>query len=74
VVTARLGGRGERVTVGPGESRVIELPAGRGVRYYDTYLHVLRLESRRGAPLADGRSVGAFCDLRLVVGPRFPPR
>jgi hypothetical protein len=74
VVTARLGGRGERVTVGPGESRVIELPAGRGVRYYDTYLHVLRLKSRRGAPLADGRSVGAFCDLRLVMGPRFPPR
>jgi hypothetical protein len=35
------------------------------VRYYDTYLHVLRFESRRGAPLSDGREVGAFVDLRL---------
>jgi hypothetical protein len=74
VVTARLGLRRERVALGPGESREIELRAGRGVRYYDTYLHVLRLESRRGASLADGRSVGAFCDLRLVVGPRLAPR
>jgi len=73
-VTARFGGQRVRVSVGPGESREIQLEAGRGVRYYDTYLHVLRLESRRGAPLADGRAVGAFCDLRLDMGPRFPPR
>jgi hypothetical protein len=70
-VTARLGWRSTRVSVGPGESREIELPAGRGLRYYDTYLHTLRLASRRGAPLPDGRAVGAFVDVRLVMGPRF---
>jgi len=73
-VTARLGWRSGRVTVGPGQIAEIELAGGRGVRYYDTYLHVLHLDSRRGAPLADGRSVGAFVDVRLVMGPPFPAR
>jgi hypothetical protein len=73
-VTARLGWRSTRLTVGPGQVVEADLPAGRGLRYYDTYLHVLRLRSRRGAPLADGRAVGAFVDLRLVVGPRFEGR
>ena len=73
-VTARLGGRSGRVTVGPGQAAEIELPARRGVRYYDTYLHVLRLESRRGARLADGRAVGAFVTVRLVMGPPFEGR
>jgi hypothetical protein len=73
-VTIRLGGRRETVTVGPGQWREVELRAGSGVRYYDTYLHVLHLGSRRGAPLADGRVVGAFVDARLVMGPRFGTR
>ena len=73
-VTARLGWRSGRVTVGPGQVAEIELPAGRGLRYYDTYLHVLRLSSRRGGPLADRREVGAFVDARLVMGPRFDAR
>jgi hypothetical protein len=71
-VSARLGWRSVRVSVGPGEERELEIDVGRGVRYYDTYLHVLRLDSRRGAPLADGRVVGAFVDLRLVMGPSWP--
>jgi hypothetical protein len=73
-VTARLGWTTRRVTVGPGQAAEVELPAGRGLRYYDTYLHVLRLESRRGAPLADGRVVSSFVDVRLVMGPRKPAR
>jgi hypothetical protein len=68
-VDARFDGRSARTSVGPGEEREVELQAGRGVRYYDTYLHVLRLESRRGAALPDGRVVGAFADLRLVTRP-----
>jgi hypothetical protein len=68
-VVARFDGRESRASVGPGEERELELPAGRGVRYYDTYLHVLRLESRRGAALPDGRVVGAFADLRLLTRP-----
>jgi hypothetical protein len=66
-VAARFDGTEARASVGPGEERELQLPAGRGVRYYDTYLHVLRLESRRGAPLPDGRVVSAFADLRLVT-------
>jgi hypothetical protein len=73
-VAARLGWRSRKITVGPGQVAEIELPAGRGLRYYDTYLHVLHLDSRRGAPLADARSVGAFVDLRLVLGPPFAAR
>jgi hypothetical protein len=73
-VTARLGWRSGRATVRPGQVAEIQLPAGRGVRYYDTYLHVLRLASRRGAALPDGRLVGAFVDLRLVMGPPFAGR
>ncbi len=68
-VTARLGWGSGRATVGPGQGAEIELPAGRGLRYYDTYLHVLHVASRRGAALPDGRVVGAFVDLRLVMGP-----
>jgi hypothetical protein len=71
-VTARQGWRSARGTVGPGEERELELAVGRGVRYYDTYLHVLRLDSRRGAALPDGRVAGAFVDLRLVLGPPWP--
>jgi hypothetical protein len=70
-VTARLGRRSGRATVGPGQVAEIPLAAGRGLRYYDTYLHVLRFASRRGAPLPDGRPVGAFVDVRLVLGPPF---
>ena len=45
-------------------------PPGAGVRYYDTYLHVLHLASRRGAPRSPtAASVGAFVDVRLVHGP-----
>jgi hypothetical protein len=73
-VTARLGWRSRRVSVGPGPVVEVELPAGRGLRYYDTYLRVVRLASRRGAPLADGRVVSAFVDVRLVLGPRNPAR
>ncbi|HSD27443.1 MAG TPA: hypothetical protein VLL75_09060 [Vicinamibacteria bacterium] len=73
-LTARLGWRSGRAAVGPGQVAEIQLLAGRGLRYYDTYLHVLHLASRRGAPLADGRPVGAFVDVRLVMGPAFAAR
>ncbi len=73
-VTARLGWHSERATVGPGQAAEIQLPVGRGLRYYDTYLHVVHLGSRRGAPLPDGRPVGAFVDVRLVMGPPLAGR
>jgi hypothetical protein len=70
-VDVRLGWHRERVRLSPGQSREVELRAGRGLPYYDTYLHVLRLRSRRGAALPDGRAVSAFVEPRLVMGPRF---
>jgi hypothetical protein len=74
VVSVRRGWTRRRVAVGPGQTREVTLPVGRGLRYYDTYLHVLHLRSRRGAPLPDGRAVGAFVEIRLEMGPPFLPR
>lgn len=70
-VTVRQGFTAHRLTIRPGEVREVSLSVGRGLRYYDTYLHVLHLRSRRGAPLPDGRAVGAFVRLRLEMGPAF---
>lgn len=71
VITVRRGFFRERVSIGPAQTREVSVPVGRGLRYYDTYLHVLRLSSRRGASLADGREVGAFVEIRLEMGPPF---
>jgi hypothetical protein len=71
IVSVRRGWTRHRVSVGPGQTREVTLPVGRGLRYYDTYLHVLHLSSRRGAPLPDGRAVGAFVEIRLELGPSF---
>jgi hypothetical protein len=70
-VDVRVGWHRERVRLSPGQARDVELPAARGLPYYDTFLHVLRLRSRRGAALPDGRVVSAFVEPRLVMGPRF---
>ncbi|MGE5126788.1 MAG: hypothetical protein ACM3PV_10885 [Betaproteobacteria bacterium] len=70
-VDVRLGWRRARLRLAPGETREVELRAGRGVLYYDTYLYVIEIRSDRGAPLADGRRAGAFVEPRLVMGPDF---
>ena len=66
-VTLRLGAASARVAVGPGETAEMAVPAGRGLRYYDTYLFVLRCRSEREAPDLSG-SRGAFVELLLEVG------
>ncbi len=71
VVDARIGWHAERVRLAPGQTRDVELRAGRGVLYYDTYLHVIELKSQRGASLADGRKASTFVEPRLVMGPDF---
>ncbi len=73
VVSVRRGWSSRRIAVGPGQTRDLAVPVGRGLRYYDTYLHVLHLRSRRGAPLPDGRAVGAFVEIRLDLGPASVP-
>jgi hypothetical protein len=72
VVEARRGWHVERVRLGPGETREVELPVGRGVLYYDTFLHVVHLRSGRAGRLPDGRSAGSFVEPRLAMG-RFSP-
>jgi len=70
VVTVRLGRQSQRVAVGPGQVQELVLPSARGLRYYDTFLQVLRFQSRQGGPLPpQGRLVGAFVEIRLVTGP-----
>ncbi len=54
-------------SLAPGQTAEISLEAGEGFRYYDTYLYVLQLRSRR--PAASG---GTFVELRLRVGPEAP--
>jgi hypothetical protein len=71
VVSVRRAWSSHRVSVSPGQTREVKLAVGRGLRYYDTYLHVLHLGSRRGASLPDGRAVGAFVEIRLELGPPF---
>lgn len=68
-VTARLGGGQGRVVVGPGETAEMMLPAGRGLRYYDTYLYVLQFRSERRPPDRSGEARGAFLNLVLDLGP-----
>ncbi len=64
--------RSARLRVSPGQSReVVLVPDRGGMPYYDTYLHVLRLRSRQGGRLPDGRPVGAFVTLQLVMGPSW---
>lgn len=70
VVTVSLGRRSERAEVGPGQVRELMFPSGRGLRYYDTFLQVLRFRSRQGGPLPpQGRLVGPFVEIQLVTGP-----
>jgi hypothetical protein len=72
VVSVGLGSRSERVRLAPGQVQEVVLPSGRGLRYYDTFLQVLRFRSRRGGPLPpEGRLAGAFVEIRLVTGAPF---
>jgi hypothetical protein len=70
-VAVTAGGRTQTLHVGPGESLRSEFDTGPGFPYYDTFLHVLRFRSTRGAPLSGGdRSVGAFVHVDLDVDRR----
>jgi hypothetical protein len=65
---ARLATATAVASLGPGQAAEVALEAGHGFRYYDTYLHVLQLRSRR----APGEEGGTFVELRLQVGPEAP--
>ncbi len=67
-VEARLGPGTAVASLGPGQTAEVALEAGRGLRYYDTYLHVLQLRSRAASAEDDG----TFMEIRLQVGPEAP--
>jgi hypothetical protein len=64
-VDARLGRATAAASLAPGQTTEVALEAGPGFRYYDTYLHVLQLRSRR----PESEEGGTFADIRLEVGP-----
>jgi hypothetical protein len=70
--TVRVGGREERISVGPGETRSVRFQPPPGFPYYDTFLHVVRLQSgRTGAePAPGGRPLGSFVSIALEVNRR----
>jgi hypothetical protein len=76
-LSIETGGREQRVTVAPGETRELQLvPSTPGFPYYDTFLHVLRLRSRGSGVDAntEGRPVGSFVSIALEVDRRPRPQ
>ena len=69
-VAVKVDGAAQRVRVGVGESQELVFTPSRGFVYKDTFVHVLKLHSTRGAPGPDGRSLGAFLSIRLEVAKR----
>ena len=69
-VEARLASSTAVASLAGGQTAEISLEPGDGFRYYDTYLYVLQLRSRRPPAPADG----TFVELRLKVGPEAPTR
>jgi hypothetical protein len=71
-VTVRVGGRDERVSVGPGETRAVRFQPPPGFPYYDTFLHVVRLRSTRvgGEGPPGDRPLGSFMTIALEVDAR----
>jgi hypothetical protein len=74
-VEIRVGGARERLVVGPGETREASFAVAGGFPYYDTFVHVLRLESgRAGAEsnpaVPERRTLGAFVSIALETDRR----
>jgi hypothetical protein len=70
-VAVTAGRRTQTLYAGPGESARSEFDTGPGFPYYDTFVHVLRFRSTRGAPHSGGdRSMGAFVHVDLDIDRR----
>ena len=63
----------QRFQLTPGQVGEASFTPGPGFPYYDTFVHVLRLRSGRGAPGPDGRSLGSFVSIALETDRRPRP-
>ncbi len=66
-LSCRLDGDTATVSLGPGGSGQLAFSPRPGFPYYETYLYVLRCRSTSGGAGPDGRPLGAFVSLRLIV-------
>ena len=74
-VSLRIGLDSQRFQLEPGQAGEATFTPGKGFPYYDTFVHVADLRSRRGATAADGRMLGSFVSIALETNrrPRAAP-
>jgi hypothetical protein len=71
-LTVSVDGASQRVTLQSGETRELVFEPGPGFVYYDSFLYVMRFNSRRAAPDPDHpeRTLGSFVKIALEVNKR----
>jgi hypothetical protein len=72
-ISLRIGRDEQRFQLAPGQAGEATFTPGPGFPYYDTFVHVVRMRSRRGAPGADGRTLGSFVFIALETNRRPRP-
>jgi hypothetical protein len=72
VVRVRLGKVQRHVDLSAGQTARFAIDTGRGFKHYDTFIHIVRFRSLRGATVHDPeeRHLGAFVQFKLQVNRR----
>jgi hypothetical protein len=71
-VSVRMGLDDQRFQLAAGQAGEASFTPGRGFPYYDTFVHVARMRSRRGA-MEEGRNLGSFVSITLETNRRPRP-
>lgn len=71
-VTLAVGGSAVRTVLGPGETRRLSIEPGDGFAYYDSFLYVMKLNSRHAGrdPDEPRRTLGSFVTIALETTKR----
>ena len=72
-VSMRIGVDAQRFQLKPGQVGEATFTPGAGFPYYDTFVHIVRMRSRRGATGEDGRTLGSFVSISLETNRRPRP-